>query len=217
MIIRGSLPEVPDRVYILGGGKFGSSAAVKVDRQWPGSHIHLVDTMSSLPSGIPGEHHTGTDAINFLQEHLEKGRPNDLVIPCIPVHMAFNWVLGHFGFCIPVPVRLMEFLPGAIAGKDRCIYTSLSDFLCPDSCAEPEGFCPTTEKKRKEPLFKIIERISLSSYRVIIVRSEQLLPGVGAVTSKQLFRLLAETRKKIGRSLIATASRCHGVVHGFIH
>lgn len=217
MIIDSILPDNPERVFILGCGKFGSSAAVKMCRQFPDSSIHLVDKKPVLPSDLPGEYHTGTDAIQFLHDHLEEGRPDDLVIPCVPIHVVFNWVFSHFGNCIPVPLRLMKFLPGAISGKDSCIYSSLSDFVCPDTCSEPEGFCPTTGKKRKQPLFRIFEDIRLNSYRVIVVRSGQLLPGVGAVTSAQLFDTLTEIRKNKGRALIATASRCHGVVHGFVH
>ncbi len=217
MLIASSLPVNPKRAFILGGGRFGSSAAFKIDRQWPDCHIELIDKLPDISPDIPGEHHAGTEAIGFLQSNLDKHKSDDLVIPCVPVHVAFNWVLSHMGFCIPVPVRLMEFLPGAIAGKDGCIFSSLSDFICPAECSEPEGVCTVTGKKRDEPLFSIFDRISLHSYKAIVVRSAQLLPGVGAFTAGQLFDLLTEVRRKKGRFLIGTASRCHGVIHGFVH
>ncbi|MCD4708477.1 MAG: hypothetical protein K8S62_12165 [Candidatus Sabulitectum sp.] len=217
MIIASSLPANPDRVYILGAGRFGSSAALKISSQWPDCEVHLVDRIPEVSSEIPGEHHSGTDAIQFLQDNFVKERPDDLVIPCVPVHVAFNWVLSHFGFCIPVPVCLMEFLPGSVAGNDGCIYCSRSDFVCPDSCPEPEGYCPVTKMKRNEPLFETMEKINLNSYRTIIVRSGQLLPGVGALTAGQLSALLTEVRREKGRFLIGTASKCHGVIHGFVH
>lgn len=217
MIITSSLPVSPDRVYILGGGRFGSSAASKINDQWPRCKVYLADSIPELSSKIPGEHHAGTDAIEFLRNNLDRHRPDDLVIPCVPLHVAFNWVLSHIGFCIPVPVRVMEFLPGAVAGNDGCIYSSLSDFICPDSCPEPEDFCSVTKKERDEPLFGIMGKINLNSYSTIVVRSAQLLPGVGAITSGQLSALLTEVRKEKGRFLIGTASRCHGVIHGFVH
>jgi len=217
MLISGRLPEYPERVLVLGCGRFGSSAAAKIARLLPGCHIHLADKLEQIPPELPGTHHSGTDAIEYLQEYLNREKPNDPVVPCIPIHVAFNWVLSRLGFCIPVPIHLMETLPGSVAGNDGCIYTSLSDFRCPDACIEPEGACAVTEEKRREPLFRTVERISIDLYRTLVIRSGQLLPGIEALTSMQLFDLLDEARKKKGRCLIGTVSRCHGVIHGFIH
>ena len=217
MLITSLLPESPKRVFVLGSGRFGSAAAVKIHARWDSCDIHILDTKSEIPDNLPGIHHTSTDAIKFLKENLRKKDAKDLVIPCVPIHMAFQWILSHLGFCIPVPARLMEYLPGAIAGRDGCIFSSLSDFICPGNCPEPEGYCPETGEKRAEPLFRTMEKISLTSYRTVVARSGQLLPGVGAFTAGQMFELLDTVRKKKGRSLIGTASRCHGVVHGFVH
>ena len=217
MLISRQLPVRPERAYVLGSGKFGSSAVFKINRRWPNCEIHVVDRMAELSSNLPGLLHAHTEAVQFLRDNLHSSRPDELVIPCIPEHLAFNWVHSHIGFPTPVPVRLMECLPGAIAGKDGCIYCSLSDFVCTSSCTEPEGYCPITEKEREEPLFETFDQISLNSYKVIVVRSAQLLPGVGAFTSDQLFALLAYLRKEKGRFLIGTASRCHGVINGFVH
>lgn len=217
MLFNRTVPLKPERVFILGCGVFGSSAAFKVESNWPDCEIHVVDILSELPSAVPGEKHPGMDAVRFLRSALKKERPDDLVIPCVPEHVAFNWVLSHFGYCIPVPVRLMETFPGAIAGRDGCIYSSLSNFRCPSDCSEPADSCMVTGRKREKSLFDIFESISLHSYRNIVVRSHQLLPGVGAFTSGVLFSMLAEVRKDRGRFLVSTASRCHGVVHGFVH
>lgn len=217
MLVADRLPAKPENAFILGAGRFGSSAAFKINRQWPSCRIKLIDNQPELPAGIPGEHQPGTDAIKFLKDNFKSLSPDSLIVPCIPVHVAFKWVLSHFGFSIPVPIRLMEFLPGAVTGRDGCIYSSLSDFVCPADCMEPEGVCSVTGKKRKEPLFNTLQKNGLKAYRTIVVRSAQLLPGVGAVTVRQLSALLAEVRKQKGRYLIGTASRCHGVIHGFVH
>jgi hypothetical protein len=217
MLVSDTLPLYPERVFVLGGGKFGSSAAIKIERQWPFCHIILVDSGLELSNALPGQHLSGTDAIGFLKGNLNSFPPDSLIVPCVPVHVAFEWVLSHFGFTIPVPIRLMEFLPGAVVGKDGCIYCSLSDFVCPADCSEPEGVCSVTGEKRNEPLFNSLQKNDLNTYKTIVVRSAQLLPGVGAVTARQLSSLLAEVRKEKGRYLIGTASRCHGVIHGFVH
>ncbi len=217
MLINDQLPVNPKRALILGCGLFGSSAAEKIYEQWPGCETHVTDKTVIIPEYIPGEHHSGTDGIQFLADMLQESRPADIVVPCVPVHVVFEWVLLHFGFSIPVPIQLMEILPGAIAGKDGCIYSSLSDFICPANCSEPEGCCPESREKRINPLFSTMEKISIQNYSAIVVRSNQLLPGVGAFTASQLYTLINEVRKKKGRFLIGTASRCHGVLNGFIH
>lgn len=215
MLLDRPLPENPRNALILGAGRFGSAAAAGIAHRWPDCAIKIADINARIDPDLPGEHHSSTEAMDLLNEMLTPGRPDDLVIPCIPVHAAFNWVLSHMGFCIPVPMKLMEIIPGAIAGKDGCIFSSLSDFVCPTYCDEPEGFCPVKKEKREKPLFEIVSSMETPSYTNLTVRSGQLLPGTGAYVSGVLFELLNLVRKKKGRFLIATASRCHGVIHGF--
>lgn len=217
MLLDRPLPEKPRNALILGAGKFGSSAAVKIADRWPRCSIKISDIKTSIDSSLPGKHFPVTEAMDLMSDHLHKGIPDDIVVPCIPVHAAFNWVLSHLGFCIPVPVKLMEDLPGSVSGKDGCIYSSLSDFTCPANCTEPGDLCPVTNRKRSAPLFEIMSSLSVPSYTTLVVRSVQLLPGTGAFTSGALFELLDLVRKKRGRFLIATASKCHGVIHGFTH
>ena len=217
MLIDDQLPVNPERALILGCGRFGSSAADKINLKWPACEIHVVDKAEKIPERIPGIHHSDTDGIQFLSDMLMESRPADIVVPCLPVHVAFEWILIHFGFPIPVPICLMEILPGAIGGKDGCIYSSLSDFLCPTNCSEPEGFCPESGEKRINPLFSTMGELTLSNYSTIVLRSKQLLPGAGAVTAGQFNTLIKEVRKGSGRFLIGTASRCHGVLNGFVH
>ena len=217
MLLRKPLPAEPERALILGAGAFGSRAAREIGRELSGCSVHIADLRTDIAPDLPGEHHPATEAMDLMLDLLREDRPDDLVIPCVPVHVAFNWVLTHLGFCIPVPVSLMEELPGAVAGKDGCIYSSLSDFVCPPGCREPEDECPVSGESRRYPIFDTIASLSPPSYTNLTVRSEQLLPGVGAISAGVLFDLLNRARSRRGRFLIATASRCHGVVHGFTH
>jgi len=217
MLLYRPLPQEPLCVYILGAGNLGSRAAVETAARWPSCELHIADIRTSIPDDLPGIHHTGTEAMDLLCENLDQSSPDDIVIPCIPVHAAFNWVLSHLGFCIPVPVRLMEKLPGAVVGVDGCIYSALSDFNCPDDCPEPAGYCTISGEERGSPMYEIMASIQERSYSALAVRSVQLFPGIAAITSGILFDLLNEARRKKGRYLISTASKCIGVVHGFIH
>jgi len=47
-----------------------------------------------------------------------------------------------------------------------------------------------------------------------VVASRQLAPGVGGYAPRRLLDLAATVAKAPGPLLIATACRCHGVVHG---
>lgn len=216
MLLDKPLPAEPRIALVLGAGRFGSSAAVRIAEAWPRCSIKIADLSTIIDDSLPGKHYPATEAMDLMNDFLQPERPEDIVVPCIPVHAAFNWVLSHLGFCVPVPVKLMETVPGAISGKDGCIYSSLSDFTCREDCTEPE-VCPVTAKKRSEPLFKTMSSIGFPSFTSITIRSAQLLPGTGAVTAGALFQLLERVRRKRGRYLISTASRCHGVMHGFTH
>lgn len=217
MLLYRPLPKQPDRAFILGAGRFGTNSAIRIHRKWPDCQLHIADVNLEIPEHLPGFHHSFTDAIDLLNKHLAVSAPDDLVVPCIPVHAAFNMVLSRLGFCIPVPVYLLDELPGAVAGSDGCVYCSLSDFLCTADCPEPEGHCTVTGRKRSKALFSLINDLHVAPYVTLVVRSVSALPGVGAFTSGVLSELLDRVRSRQGRYLIATASRCHGVIHGFTH
>ena len=217
MVLHRPLPVEPERAFILGAGRFGSGAAIRIHRKWPECQLHIADVKLEIPENLPGFHHSFTDGIDLLNKHLQGSRPDDLIVPCIPVHAAFNMVLSHFGFSIPVPIHLLDELPGAIPGSDGCMYCSLSDFLCSADCPEPEGYCTVTGEKRADALYDVINNLDESAYQILVVRSATLLPGVGAFSSGVLSDLLHRARSRKGRCLIATASRCHGVIHGFTH
>lgn len=217
MVLCRPLSGKPERAFVLGAGNFGTSAALRIHREWPDCQLHIADVQLEIPEHLPGFHHSFADAIDLLNKHVDISRPDDLVVPCIPIHAAFNLVLSHLGYCIPVPIHLLDELPGAVAGSDGCIYCSYSDFLCPSDCPEPEGYCQVTRAKRSKPLFTVISDLKETAYQVLVVRSESILPGVGGFSTGVLSELLDRVRSRRGRSLIATASRCHGVIHGFTH
>ena len=217
MLLDIPLPENPGSVIVLGAGRSGGAAAARIAARWPDCSIKIADLRSTIDDNIPGEHFPATEAMDMLNDQLPGENPQCIVVPCIPVHAAHNWVLSHLGFCIPVPVTLMEDLPGAVAGSDGCIYSSLSDFTCPANCPEPGTLCPVSKQKRKMPLFQIMTSVNIPPYTTLTLRSAGLLPGVGGYTAGALFQLLQLVRNKKGRFLIATASKCHGVIHGFTH
>lgn len=215
MLVSVPLPKRPSSVIVLGAGRFGRAAAVSVNRSWPDCPLSVADISKTIPDSIPGEHFSGTDAISLLRRVLGDSSENAVIVPSVPIHVAYEWVLSYFGAGIPVPVKLMETLPGAIAGADGCLYCSYSDFLCPEDCPEPETACTVTGEPWSSPLFQIMSLISIRGYTAVSLRSHLLFPGTGGYTAGALRELMGIVRGKRGRYLIATASRCHGVIHGF--
>ena len=87
----------PPSYLIIGCGHFGSQAAEKLLKKDPHSRITVVDKdqkaiqkISSLPvETILGE------GISSLRQCLIKGQPIDYIIPAVPLHLAFEFLLVH--------------------------------------------------------------------------------------------------------------------------
>jgi hypothetical protein len=62
-------------------------------------------------------------------------------------------------------------------------------------------------------LFRLMGRLDFDNVLPIVIRSHQLLPGVGGIYPADLMSALDIVRKNSQRPLmIVTACRCHGVV-----
>ena len=93
------------------------------------------------------------------------------------------------------------------------IYLSMARHLCPDDCSEPQ-VCPITGEERQLPLFRILEEASCPVLPILVVASQQLAPGVGGYSPTKLMELGDAVSRASGPLMVATACRCHGVVHG---
>jgi hypothetical protein len=92
------------------------------------------------------------------------------------------------------------------------LYLSQARHLCPDDCDEPL-VCPVTGEGR-QPLFVKLAEASRPGLPIFVVASRQLAPGVGGYAPRRLAELAKTVAEAAGPLLIATACRCHGVVHG---
>ena len=90
---------------------------------------------------------------------------------------------------------------------------SYADFRCPDDCPEPSDHCTVTGKKRGKPLYKLLGDIALPGFRVHVIRSRQLAPGIGGYSIGDL-EGLRERVEGGGNSkwLVGTACKCHGII-----
>ena len=208
---------IPRSYVIIGCGHFGGRAAEKLCGKDPESRIIGVDKNEKAIRKIchlPCET-VICDGLSYLGRFFKKSRSATYILPAVPFHLAFEFILSQLK---PLGARrekvpALSGVPAPVSGKKGDLYTSLSDFLCPENCLEPAQYCTATREKRKRPLYKILTD-PRGPFESRVIRSHQLGPGMGGFRYIDLLDLLENlTRTMIpGRLiLISTASRCHGV------
>jgi hypothetical protein len=156
------------------------------------------------------------DAIEFLCEHPGSG--HEWIVPAIPLHVAFAWLCRQLAkrgkvSPIPVPAKLDHMVPNPFRDKTGGLYASLATFRCPDNCDEPAGRCTVTGEHREANMFDIIRLIEIEGLTTRVVRSHQITPGVGGYRLSVLWSLLEEVKSTGKNFMVATACRCHAVIH----
>jgi hypothetical protein len=206
-------------VWIIGAGHFGRLAVDRLSHLYPPDKMLVIDAdeeaLAPLPStGIRIQQAEGVD---FLIQHFRlKGGP-DWIIPAVPIHLVYRWLLarlGKSGRPVPVPPWVSEFLPNPWSAEGGGYYISLADDICPDDCPEPSAICTRTRLPRKGILYRNLEALTLAGWSMKIMRSRQLAPGVGGLRTKDLWDFQSEIQMTTGQIIVATACKCHGVLHG---
>jgi len=206
---------------ILGGGHFGRLATERLLQEHPQANILVVDRQAKPLEAfvsLPVQLSLG-DGVSELDRLLKTGHSFDYVIPAVPFHVAFEYLLHNLK---PLGARRSDVppfpeLPNALTGENGDLYSSLADFLCPDDCAEPPFYCTVLGKRRENPLYQILAD-AFRSYESRVIQSQQLAPGVGGFPTRILGDLLEDLRAlaMLGQPvLISTACRCHGVTSAF--
>jgi hypothetical protein len=207
---------------VLGAGKFGRLALERIGSLDEQAVFLVVDRNSQAL--VTARNLTAApvqwveaEAIAFLTEHLRNGAAWDWLIPVIPGHVAFSWLrhgpLADTAWEVAeVPEELAGLTPSAIRGREGELYLSRAMHLCPDDCAEPP-VCPVSGEPREIPLFEELAALEVPGFKMFIIPSRQLAPGVGGYPPARLPALAHELAAFRGKVLIATACRCHGVVH----
>ena len=206
--------------WIIGAGRFGEKAVQAIDSRWPRASMVVVDRDPGASRRLAGRKicFECCDGIDFLREALGRRSGPDLILPVIPVHVAYEWVLGKLPphdrrTPIPVPEPLAAMLPHPIGGKEGQLYASYADFICPDDCPEPGDLCTHTGRPRPGILWQTLKRLTYEDFISVVVPSRQLAPGVGGLRPADMFAALAAVREAPGPVLFSTACKCHGVVH----
>jgi len=216
LIIGGSMSS--HSYLIVGCGYFGSRAAEQLLKKDPHSKIIAVD---KNPRVIKKLSHLSIetiidDGLSYLNRFLSEGRTVHYIIPSVPFHFAFEFILLRlkpFG-ARRTRVPSLSGLPNPVKGKTGDLYTSLADFLCSEDCPEPSRYCTVTRKQREKPLYGILKELK-GPFGSRVIISRPLAIGVGGFEPKALLTLLEDIRRRKNPYqivLISTASRCHGVI-----
>ncbi len=210
-------PAALRRFWILGAGHFGRLAADRIARRVPGATITVVDRQ---PVTFADDRITAVraDGAAWLAATLERQSAVDMLIPAIPVHVVVAWIkLKLLDIkkirAIDIPDWLLTRMPHPQRGKPGQAFASHADFICPDNCPEPKDRCTHTGQPRPKDLFRLLADLDAGDIRPIVIRSRQLLPGVGGLMPCDLWAALDTVcRLERGRVMVATACRCHAVV-----
>ena len=210
-------PIRPTRFWIIGAGRFGRIAVERITRHIPGATITVVD---NKPFAIDGDGITtiSEDGIQWLNAMFDQDSAVDMIVPAIPVHVSVEWLKLNLKYLfsihsVRIPGSWLTKMPNALRGKTGQAFVSHADFICPDNCPEPENICTHTGKARPVDLFRLLGKLDFQDVLPIVLRSHQLLPGVGGIYPAELIFALETVCKNSHRPLmIATACRCQGVV-----
>ncbi|MBU2470635.1 MAG: hypothetical protein KKB57_03590 [Proteobacteria bacterium] len=203
---------------MIGGGRFGRLALERL----PGRVTAVVEPnpdggLISL-AAEQGAELVRAQGVDFLAPALAGNEPPLWVVPALPRHMFYDWLLrelfGQGARPAEVPASALPTVASIFQGEEGQFFLSLADFLCPDDCPEPPKLCTVTGKPRGEPLYQRLGRMSSPGYAVAVLRSRQLAPGVGGCLAPDMLELKERVRPLGGKWLVATSCRCHGVVSG---
>ena len=206
-------------VWIIGAGQFGARAVAATRRQKPAVDITLVDSDANQLRSWPSVVNTVCeDGVAFLARRLVQGEFPTMIVPAVPIHIAYAWIRRALKaqtevVAQPFPDTIAARLPNPIQGANGELFVSHADTLCPPNCSEQADRCTATGRQRSKDMFRLLGELEFDGYAAVVVRSHQMAPGVGGYLPETLFAACNTVARSTGTVLLATACRCHAVVH----
>lgn len=205
------------KFVVAGFGKFGRLAVSRLSVAYPHEDILVVDPhpASEPPEGTGKVHFLRMDAVRYLCTVCEE-ETETLVIPTLPFHLAASYILSSSATleCCNIDDDTLSGLPNVYRVNTLNVCCSHADFLCVDNCPEGEVCAMTGEKRR--PMFEILEGLSTEARPVFVIRSHQILPGIGGYGLAEL-RRLSKRLDGIDQFILSTSCKCHAILTGFVN
>ena len=76
-------------IWIMGCGKFGRLAALRLARRFGTGQILMVDNDPRPLEDLP-YHRIQADAAQWLAEELHPLHAPDMIVPAVPIHLAYH-------------------------------------------------------------------------------------------------------------------------------
>lgn len=201
------------RYLVAGHGTFGRLAVSRLKDSLPDARIIVIERNMDLESTEQGAGFTliKSDAVSYLcnPDHV---KPTDWIVPMVPFHLAASVILGTtrgIRHCA-LPPGITSLIPNPFMVDPSTICCSRADFLCPDDC--PEGDVCTVTGETRVPLWEQLEHLDIADMKVLVLRSRQILPGVGGYPFSDLREM--SRRIQAGSYILATSCKCHAVLTG---
>lgn len=199
------------RFLILGFGKFGRLSLKRLLAVGSEVSIIIVDSneqalIGSFPKSVEV---IQSEAITFLTRYRDIDS-QDIILPLVPLHVAAGYLLARIpgASLTSLPNMLSQIVPQPFLIGDFNLCCSRADFICPDDC--PEGDLCTVTGLPRHPLYEDLEALIVPGFTVRVLRSRQILPGLGGYSFRELQQLVSSM--SAGKYLIATACKCHGIL-----
>ncbi len=201
------------RYVIAGFGKFGRLAVERIISSF--SEVQ-VTVLEKNPNKIQSDlvekaSAVEVDAVSYIASQNDLSE-HDIIVPAVPFNLAAAVLASYRTGLSPteIPLAHMTDLPNLLPIDRFNVVASRANFLCPDDC--PEGELCTVTRRVREPLYLEMERLSLPDFTVLVVRSSQILPGVGGYELKKIRELISSVG--IGKYIVATSCKCHAILTG---
>jgi len=207
-----------EAVFIIGAGHFGMRAAelLSAADKGPIFAVDVDEAQLSTLQALPLRTIAG-DGIRFLCDAFPELHPRSTIVPAVPLHLAYEWLKrtlegDRLVRKLDIPKGLVPLLPHTWPADDGSLLVSFADYVCPDDCPEP-AYCTVTGERRDPPLYGLLRSLEVPGFRVHVIRSYQLAPGLGGYRVETLQATMHTlTKKAAGKWLLCTSCRCHGVV-----
>ncbi len=199
------------KFVVVGYGKFGRLAVERLLSAGESPAILVVeqDAEKSAREMLPGVTFLNQDAVSLLLE-TPRIEEDDVILPMVPFHLAAVFLMAATEGLgkRALPISMASLVPNPFPVDESTLCCSRADFICPDDCAEGER-CTVTGLPR-DPLYGHLAGLSVLGFNVVVLRSFQILPGLGGYSFGNLLKLREWTGP--GKHLLATSCKCHAII-----